>query len=381
MFRLIALALAVPLLVSPVAAPQETEFSRLVARLSEGPGFFQSDNLVSNETSYLHALDTFRAMKVRGGAYLGVGPEQSFSYIAEIEPEVAILIDIRRDNLLLHLLLKAMFETSRNRLEYLGLLYGRPMPDDLYLWTDLDLEALLDYIDQTPPNLPRHRTTHQALLDRIASHGMTLSPEDLATLQYFHDEFVSTGLDIRYSTRGRGPRLSFPTNRQIYLETDLTGSPGSYLASEDRWRRVRNLHLRSRIIPVMGDLSGPRAVRAIGDYLREIRQTVSVFYVSNVEQYLFRGGTFPAFVDNVRTLPVRDNSVMVRSWFGRGMMLSTSLPGHFSTQITQTIPRFLQMARQPETLDYWMLVNDAILPVPLDSLLGGQVRIRRRPPG
>ncbi len=108
---------ALVLLAAPVGRPaaeaqQPTAFSRLIERLSEGPGFFQSDNLVSNETSYLHPLPVFRSLGLKGGAYIGVGPEQSFSYLAELEPDLAILIDIRRDNLLLHLLFKAMFGTA-----------------------------------------------------------------------------------------------------------------------------------------------------------------------------------------------------------------------------------------------------------------------------
>ncbi|HET9513031.1 MAG TPA: hypothetical protein VFO95_03800, partial [Gemmatimonadales bacterium] len=107
-----ALLLSLQLLIFAVPAAQarqDTEFGRLVARLSEAGGFFDSDNLVSNETSYLHVIPAFKALKVQGGAYLGVGPEQNFSYLAEIRPEIAILIDIRRDNMLLHLLFRAMF--------------------------------------------------------------------------------------------------------------------------------------------------------------------------------------------------------------------------------------------------------------------------------
>src|SRR5688572_26443298 len=77
--------------------PPEPPISELYARLSEQGGYFDSDNLISNETSYLHALDDLRAKGVRGGAYIGVGPDQSFSYIAEIKPELEFSIDIRRD--------------------------------------------------------------------------------------------------------------------------------------------------------------------------------------------------------------------------------------------------------------------------------------------
>lgn len=129
------LASLLPLVLISAHAPQETAFGALVNRLSEPGGYFDSDNLVSNETSYLHVLGALRREGVRGGAYLGVGPEQNFSYLAEIEPAIAFIVDIRRDNLLLHLLLKAIFAAAHNRLDYLALLYGRPPPPDLERWT------------------------------------------------------------------------------------------------------------------------------------------------------------------------------------------------------------------------------------------------------
>src|SRR5688572_8292350 len=95
---LLALAVAVP---APGAA-QENGFARQVARFSESGGFFDSDNLISNETSYLHVLGAIDGYSIRGGVYIGVGPEQNFSYIARVKPELAFLIDIRRDNMLLH---------------------------------------------------------------------------------------------------------------------------------------------------------------------------------------------------------------------------------------------------------------------------------------
>lgn len=347
-----------PATAGPAAPRDPTPFARLVARLSEGGGFFQSDNLVSNETSYLHALGAFRALRLKGGAYLGVGPEQSFSYIAELEPEVAFLIDIRRDNLLLHLLFKAMFERARNRMEYLCLLFGRPLPPDLALWTDLPLEDLLLWLDNTRADTVLHDRSHAELMERVTRYGVSLDPEDRATLRRFHDEFAAYGLDLRYANRGGRPRLNYPTIRQLYLERDLDGTEGSYLATEDRWRIVRDLHRREGIVPVVGDLSGPKAVKAIAAYLRERGVQVSAFYLSNVESYLFRQGAFPAFVDNVRALPASATSVLIRSFFGRGFQLPSYVPGHFSTQLVQTFPRFLSLAAAPDLVDYWVLVSD-----------------------
>ena len=359
--RVLALLLAVPLAAAPAPAPavaQTTDFARLAARLSEDAGFFDSDNLVSNETSYLHVLGGLRALGVRGGAYIGVGPEQSFSYIAELRPEIAYIIDIRRDNMLLHLLFKAMFEAADSRLEYLCLLFGRPAPRDLGAWSHRNLELLLNYLEATPADSALHDRQHEEMMRRVAQFGVPLTPVDRTTLRRFHDEFATQGLALTFTSRGRMNRRNYPTVRELYLQTTDEGDTAGYLATDERWRVVRALQRRHRIVPVVGDLAGPRAVQAIAAHLRETRRTVSVLYVSNVEMYLFQNGVFPAFVANVRSLPAGPSSVLVRSWFGRGAMLPSSVPGHLSTQLLQTVPRFLELTARPDSVYYWTLVSD-----------------------
>ena len=93
-------------------ALSDSAFAALVARISEPGGYFDSDNLISNESSYLHVLGAMRRLGVAGGAYVGVGPDQNFSYIAQVRPRIAFIIDIRRDNLLQHLLFKSLFENG-----------------------------------------------------------------------------------------------------------------------------------------------------------------------------------------------------------------------------------------------------------------------------
>src|SRR5215813_14920168 len=101
------------------------QFAQIIEKFSEPNGYFDSDNLISNESSYLHVMGKMRQMKVTGGAYIGVGPDQNFSYIAQIRPKLAIMIDIRRDNLLQHLLFKSLFSRARNRIDYLCELFGK----------------------------------------------------------------------------------------------------------------------------------------------------------------------------------------------------------------------------------------------------------------
>lgn len=357
--RLRTLLLLLPLLCTGAQAQPRSEFAALVERLSESGGYFDSDNLVSNETSYLHVLGALTREGVRGGAYLGVGPEQGFSYIAAIEPEIAFIVDVRRDNLLLHLLFKAMFTEAEDRLAFLSLLYGRPVPPDLPRWKGGALEELLLYVDAVRPDPDAHARAHARLMDQVARLGIPLSAEDRTTVRRFHDEFAVSGLDIRYRSSNRGSRRSYPSARELYLAVDLDNQQGSYLASDARYQTVRRLQLQDKIIPVVGDLSGPKAVRAIGDYLRERGTTVSLFYLSNVEFYLFRSGTFGQFVDNVRSLPAGPRSMLVRSVFNRSFMNPTWVPGNLSIQLMQRWPVFLAYTRDPALTSYWGLTGEA----------------------
>jgi hypothetical protein len=186
-----------------------------------------------------------------------------------------------------------------------------------------------------------------------------LTSLDRATLQRFHEEFAASGLSLRFRSRGRGIRASYPTARELYLATDLEGAAGSYLATEERFRTVQALQRAGRIVPVVGDLAGPRAVRAIGDYLREQGQVVSLYYLSNVEFYLFRADTFGAFVENVRTLPAGPNSMLVRSLFNRSYLHPSWVPGNLSIQMMQRWPVFLDYTRNPLLTSYWGLTGEA----------------------
>jgi hypothetical protein len=380
-----SILIALVVFASSSAGPRQgTEFSRLVARLSEPGGYFDSDNLVSNETSYLHVVPALRTLKVRGGAYIGVGPEQNFSYIAEIKPRLAILVDIRRDNMLLHLLFKAMFETAQNRMEYLCLLYGRPAPLSPSRWTDRSLEEILTYVDITPGDSALHDRTHRALMERVVGYGVPLSDTDRVTLRRFHDEFVSAGLGIRFTSRGRPPRPGYPTERDLYLSTDLEGHQASYLASEGRFRVVRDMERRDRIIPAVGDLSGAIAMRAIAGFLRESALLVSAFYTSNVEMYLFRQGSFPRYAENVRALPSDPSSVIIRSAFGGGwrggepVPMPQPAPGHLSVQLLQAFPVFLQLTARSDSISYWQILQGAAVEARPPALRPRERRNRRR---
>jgi hypothetical protein len=278
---------------------------------------------------------------------------------------VAFIVDIRRDNLLLHLFLKAVFERAETRLEYLCLLYARRCPKDPEPWRARPVEDLIGYIDGQPSDTTWRRESEADLFGVVTTFGVEISDEERTTLQRLHAEFVDQGLDLQFSSYGRRAPTVFPTVRELYLERDLSGVRQSFLADHRAFTAVRRLQLGDRIIPVVGDLGGEHAVRAIGRWLSARRVPVSVFYLSNVEFYLLRQGTFDRFVANLRSLPTAPGTALVRSYFSvqTGMSHPEQRPGHLSVQLLQRVDRFLDVVRQPDSLSYWRLLTEANEPL------------------
>ncbi len=304
------------------AAVDQSPFARAVAELSEPGGYFDTDNLISNERSYLSVLPDLERAGVRGGAYLGVGPDQNFSYIAAIRPAVAFIVDIRRDNLLLHLLFKALFAESETRADYLAALVGRAVPRDVNART-ATIDELTAAIDRVAP---LDAAAFGALQARLGAHltrfGVPLTADERATIGRFHRAFVQSGLDLQFTSTGRAPQSYYPTYRDLLRETDPDGRPRNYLATDAAYQFVRSLQARDLVIPVTGDLSGRHALAAIGRFLTARGERVSALYASNVEFYLSNSGAYARFVENLRLLPRGDHAVAIRSRFGGGSSTS-----------------------------------------------------------
>jgi len=328
---------------TPLAAPiPDSTFGRLVADLS-GPGaYFDTDNLISNETSYLHVVGALKRLDVSGGVYIGVGPAQNFSYIAAIQPRLAFILDIRRDNLLQHLMFKALFEAAENRVAYLSLLTGRPLPEPDRDWEAADIEHVLEYVDTTAPTTESARAALDTVGVLVRGYGLALSEQDVATIRRFHRVFIRAGLDLQFQTHGRPPLWYYPTLRQLLLETDLDGGRANYLASETDYRFLRSMQEGNLIIPVVGDFAGDHALPAIGSYIEQQGEEVSAFYTSNVEFYLMGDGSFDRFAASVVALPRTYNAMMIRSVFRGpfGNRHPQRVSGYYSTQLLQPIDAF-----------------------------------------
>jgi hypothetical protein len=341
------------------------EWRDLIASLSEPGGFFDTDNLTSNEQSYLHVLGPMRERGVEGGAYIGVGPDQNFSYMAAQRPWMAYIVDLRRDNLVHHLLLKALFQESGSRMEYLALLFGRATDGLETEGFDLPVDSLLARLESLPGGAgsPEAEGAVARIAARVETFGLELDENAAGTLDRFHRSFIQDGPDLRFTSFGRETRTQYPTFATLLTERDLEGRQGSYLADRESFRFIQALQNTNRVVPVVGDLSGPSALRAVGEDIRARGLIVRAFYTSNVEYYLWNAGTFPDFAATVASMPMDERSVIVRSVFPNTARHPHTVPGYASTQTLVPMERMRSVIRGSGYRGYEdLVVRDAIDP-------------------
>ena len=308
MGAIVAALLAIPRAATTLPSRlSDREFWQLSADASETDGYFRSDNLTSNETGFLRVIPSLVTRTKQGEVYLGVGPEQNFSYIAATRPALAIIFDIRRGNLLVQLMYKAIFELTRDRADFVSMLFSRPRPERLA--ADSPVTDLFSAFASISSDEALYERNLKAIVDRLVKfHGLPLSPRDVEGLTRIYRVFFDRGESIRFS----------PTYVDLMTATDDAGMFRSYLASSASFSFLRELEASNLIVPVVGDFGGPKAIRSVSNYLKAHGATVGAFYLSNVEQYLYQDGKWPAFCRNVATLPLDGTSTFIRSTSGRG---------------------------------------------------------------
>ena len=338
-------------LVAACSRPAEEEspdLATLIHALSEPGGFFDTDNMISNETSYMQVVEQLRPV---GGGYVGVGPEQNFTYIGRVRPQWAFIVDVRRQNMLQHLLLNAVLSQAETPYRYLCWLFSRGCGNEPA--ETVSLQQVVAAFESSQPSEQLYEQNLLLLFEHIERLQVPLSERDREHIRFVYRSLFDDQLGIRFRTFGRPPMPYHPDYRALLMAEGPTGRQGNFLGSPADYRYVRELALSGRLIPVVGDFSGGHALRAVGDFLRERGETVSAFYVSNVEFYLLRAGGFRQYVDNVRSLPLTPNSLFIRAYFDYGLNHPAAMPGHRSTMVLQRIPRFLSLYDSGSFRNYW----------------------------
>jgi hypothetical protein len=360
----------------------DSTFWRMMTEYSEPWGVFRSENLVSNETSLQWPIPELRRRIAPGGVYVGVAPDQNFTYIAALRPAIAFIVDIRHQNAMQHLMYKALFERSRDRAEFLAALFARaPLAG---VDSTSTAEQLFTALERQPRDSARHRANLRAILDRLTRvHRFALSDSERVSLGCVYGAFFAEGPDLtygyttecrnpgpygnRFGAIGRSPfgrgGFRMPTYRTMLTSMDSAGVNWSYLGSERAFRAVKAMEERNLIVPLTGDFAGETALRGVGAWARAHDATVTTFYVSNVEQYLFQeDDAARRFYANVSALPIDSTSTFIRSFAGGRGVSDSSLaqraqnPGR-SLQLVSSMMETLALFRSGELASWGQVLG------------------------
>jgi hypothetical protein len=207
----------------------DSTFWRIVSTFSEPTGYFPSENFVSNETEWQYVIPGALSRVKPGGAYVGVGPEQNFTYIASFHPRIAFICDIRRQNLIQHLMYKALIEMSANRAEFLSKLWSRLRPDGTDTMSD-PAEIVAAFRRATPDSLLYNFNLASIFTRLVDHHKFELSADDSATMRAVYRVFFLNGPDISYSSSSRTRGIA-PGGALVGPGTVIVGSRMTWSAS------------------------------------------------------------------------------------------------------------------------------------------------------
>jgi hypothetical protein len=305
----------------------DSQFWKLSTDMSEQDGTFRSDNLLSNELSFQYVIPTLLAKAKQGRVYMGVGPEQNFTYIAALKPAMVFIVDIRHGNLDVQLMYKALFELSKDRADFVSRLFSRKRPDGLT--ANSSAREIFDAISDVESSKELFDANLKAIEDHLQKdHEFPLSMGDLEGIEWALGNYYRFGPGINYNSSaseaapdivgatGFGRRnggFGGVTYADLMVADDGNSQFRSYLANEENFLFLKDLESKNLLIPVVGDFGGQKALREVAKYLKSIDAVVSAFYLSNVEQYLSQDGKTAAFLSNVATLPLDQTSTFIRS--------------------------------------------------------------------
>jgi hypothetical protein len=291
----------------------DREFWSLSEQFSEPGGTFHSENFVSNEGRYQTIIPELVTRARQGGVYLGVGPEQNFTYIVALRPAIGFIVDIRRGNLHEHLLYKALLEMSADRADFLSRLFSRQRPAGLTAQSTV--EQLFNAYFPVTPSTSLYQQNLAAVSDWLTKrHGLHLHAEDLPGIDHvYKTAFFTDGPNLGYTLNGAPGGVGSPNYAALMALDDGHGKQRSFLASEENFQFLKSLESKNLLVPVVGDFSGPKALRAVGKYVRDHGAIVSAFYLSNVEQYLTPDAAWNRFCMNVSSMPLDGTSTFIRS--------------------------------------------------------------------
>lgn len=212
----------------------------------------------SNERRAFVWADTIRN---RGGAYVGVGSDQNYSYAALARAELVWLIDYDPDVVALHHLNRAF---------------------------TINADTVKGFIEHYRS---RNAKTSLALIrESYADHP------DLDHFVYVYNLYRKKLYEYYYSR-------SLPTGRDVETE---------WLRNPELYAHVRLLWQQDRIWPVKGDLT-KHALSSIGDAARKLDVPVRIYYTSNAPD-VWSGRLIENYKSGVLSLPMDRQSIILQTF-------------------------------------------------------------------
>jgi hypothetical protein len=332
----------------------DADFWKMTVDLSEPAGYFQSDNFVGNELSFQWVIPELKRNIKPGGVYFGVGPDQNFTYIAALQPKIAFIVDIRRGNFLQLLMYKALMEMSADRAEFAAKLFARAKPANLK--EDATADAILTAVYNLPSSRELYEKNLKAITDHLTkTHGFALTADELRDLEFIYGSFFSYGPGIAYSNGANRGGTVYPTYWDMQVTDDNTGKTYAYMSSEEHFRAIKRMEEANLIVPVTGNFGGPKAVKAVGAWVRDHGGTITTFYTSNVEQYLFQDNIWREWYGNVASMPVDSSSMFIRSVFN-GQAGFGGGGGLRSAQLTSSVLGLLGAVKDGQIRSYYDVI-------------------------
>jgi hypothetical protein len=269
------------LLVSAAPPPRELtdeQFWKLATDLSESDDVFRSDNLLSNETTFQTVIPELVGTAKQGRVYMGVGPEQNFTYIAALKPSMAFIVDIRHGNFDVHLMYKALFELSKDRVDFVSRLFSRKRPPNLTAQSGV--MEIFDAVATSEGSKELYEENLKQIVDHLMrKRGFPLTEADREGIAWALSNYYTFGPYINYGSSlstgvppavvgvsgggGFGRGNSGVTYLSLMLADDGTGKNRSFLANEENFNFLKDLQTRNLLIPVVGNFVGDKAIRAV----------------------------------------------------------------------------------------------------------------------
>ncbi len=210
-----------------------------------------------------------------GGAYLGVGGDQAYSFIAVARSEWAWVMDYDPRVVDHHRRMRAFILEAETPEQFIE------------LWAKGSSKAALEAIERHFVSSATPGTTPDP--EAAASELAKLRRGYLATNERLHDYFLEQVDDDRRSPDDYG-----------------------WLANPEHYAYIRQLYQQGRIMPIKGDLLGKDSMRTAAAAARTLGLAIRVFYTSNAP-ISWGGHITAAYRDNLLGLPFDQHSIVLQT--------------------------------------------------------------------